>query len=182
MYYLLSIFLGLIPEVLYFILFLSYAKELKGKKIRFFLLTLVAYFCCMLIIQYQLVYYILFVCLLYMIMKILYKSKVQIVDVFLIMCASAYLTILSFLIYFSYDAISYWICYVTNRILLFLPFIFRNRFNSLYKKYYSFWNRDYTHKKAIKSITLRNISLIAINCIIFIINIICIYMFNLINK
>ena len=44
MYYLLSIVLGLIPEVLYFTLFLSYTKNLKGKKIRLFVLTFILYF------------------------------------------------------------------------------------------------------------------------------------------
>lgn len=179
MYYLLSIVLGLIPEVLYFVLFLSYSKNLKGKKIRLFLATLLVYFCCMLIVQYQLFFYILFIVLFYIILKIFYKKKIQIVDLFLIMYASSYLTLLSFLIYLVNDAVSYWILYCIDRILMFMPFIFKNKFNLIYKKYYSFWNRDYTQKKAIKSITLRNITLILINCIIFIMNIICIYMFKI---
>ena len=182
MYYLISILFGLVPEVLYFILFISYAKNLKGKKIRLFLITLLIYFCCMLIVQYQLFFYILFIALFYILLKILYKKKIQIVDVFLIVYASCYLTILSYLIYFANDIKSYYVCYVIDRILLFLPFIFKNKFNRWYKKYYSLWNRDYNHAKPIKSITLRNISLILINCIIFIMNIICIYVLNNIIK
>ena len=182
MYYLIGLILGLIPEVLYFTLFLSYAKNLKGKKVKLFLLLSIAYFLCIMISQYQLLYYVAFVGLIYLILKFLYKKKVQIVDIFLIMYACCYLTVISLLIYFAYDQVSYWICYVINRLLLFVPFLFRKKFNVWYKKYYSFWNRDYENKKAVKSITLRNISLIAINCIIFIINMICLYISSNIIK
>jgi len=182
MYYLISIIFGLIPEVLYFILTISYAKNLKGKKIKLFLLTLTTYFCCMMIVQYQLIFYVLFMILFYIILKLLYKKKVQIVDMFLIIYASSYLTLLSFLVCLAHDMQTYLICYVINRILLFIPFIFRHKFNTIYKKYYSFWNRDYNNKKAIKSITLRNVSLILINIIIFAMNIICIYVLNNIIK
>lgn len=182
MYYLISILFGLIPEVLYFTLFLSYAKNIKEKKIRLFLYIGIAYLINIVLCDYNIMYNISFLFLVYIILKILYKQKAQIVDIFLIIYGSFYLTLLSFLVCLANDLKSYYICYIINRILLFVPFLFRSKFNYLYKKYYSFWNRDYTHKKAIKSITLRNISLITINGIIFVMNIICIYVLNTIIK
>lgn len=182
MYFLLSIVLGLIPEVLYFTLFLIYTKNLKEKKVKLFLLIAIAYLINISLCEYNVIYNVIFVGLVYIILKMLYKKKTQIIDIFLIMFACCYLTLLSCLVFFAKDSTSYYICYSINRILLFVPFIFRNNFNNLYRKYYSLWNRNYEHKKPIKSITIRNISLILINCIIFIINIICIYMLNLVTK
>lgn len=177
-----SVFLGLIPEVLYFTLFLINTKNIKEKKIRLFLLIALVYVLCIMISRYKLLYYVVFIFLIYGILKLLYKSKAQIIDIFVFGISTLYLTILSFLIYIPNNLNQYLICLVINRILLFVPFIFKNKFNILYIKYCGLWNRNYNKKNPIKSITLRNISLISINCIIFLINIICLYTTQLISK
>lgn len=182
MYYLVSILLGMIPEVLYFTLFLIYTKDLKDKKFRLFGLVTIAYIICIMISQYKILYYTTFIFLIYGILKLLYKNKAQITDIFAFSVSIIYLTILSLLIYLPKDIVQYYIILLVNRILLFIPFIFRNKFNITYKKYYSLWNRNYEKKQPVKSITLRNISLIVINCIIFIINIICLYITDLASK
>ena len=46
MYYLVSILFGLIPEVLYFTLFITYTKNIKEKRIKLILLISIAYFLC----------------------------------------------------------------------------------------------------------------------------------------
>lgn len=74
MYYLISVLLGLIPEVLYFTLFIIYTKNIKEKRFRLFFFMSVIYFLCMLIKQYEVIYYILFVVLVYILLKILYKK------------------------------------------------------------------------------------------------------------
>lgn len=179
MIYLISVFLGLIPEVLYFSLALIYTKNIKKKRIKLFLLIAIAYTLCIMIIKYELLFYVLFIFILYFILKILYKDETQIIDIFVITYFSFYLTLLSFLICFYYKYGStlemYIILYIINRILLFSIFIFRHKFNKLYMNYKKYWNRNDNIKKPIKSITLRNISLIAINCIVFFMNIICLY-------
>lgn len=173
MNFLLSILLGLIPEVLYFTLFLSYTKNLKTKKIKLFLLISVAYLISVMFSRFVTIYYLVFLILIYIILKILYKKKTQIIDVFIIGVAYFWVTLLSFIIikFANQDYSNYYLLYIINRILLFLPFIFKNKFNIIYKKYYGFWNRDYKNSKAIKSITLRNISLILLNGFIFLVNI-----------
>lgn len=182
MKFILSLFVGMIPEVLYFTLFLIYTKNLKEKKIKLFLLIAIAYVLCIMISRYKILYYVSFIFLIYLILKLLYRKKTQIIDIFVIMYASFYLTLLSYLIYFAHDFTSYLICYAINRILLFAIFVFRNKFNVLYQKYCKFWNRNDSIKRPMKSITLRNISLIVINCIIFFMNIICLYMITLVLK
>ena len=174
MYYLLSILFGLIPEVLYFTLFLIYTKDLKEKKIRLFFLITIAYFLCMLIQKYKLIFYISIIVAIYMILKILYKHKVQIIDMFIISLGGLWMTIASavLFIFLKPDYSNYYLLYVINRLLLFAPFIFHNKFNILYKKYCKLWNRNDKEKRPIKSITLRNISLIVMNFAIVITNMI----------
>ena len=160
-----------------------YTKNLKEKRIKFFILTSIAYVLCIMISQYKTLYYVLFIFLVYIILKILYKSKAQIIDVFVFSISCIYLTILSaILIFFLKDDLSnYWFLYTFNRILIFLPFLFRNNFNSIYQKYCKLWNRNDKEKRPIKSITLRNISLIIINVAIFITNVIAIAIINILK-
>ena len=173
---LISILLGLIPEVLFFTLFITYTKGIKEKRVKLFLLISIAYILCMFIQRYKIFYYMLFVILIYWIMKFLYKKKTQIIDVFIINLASIYLTFLVILLYplINDNYYHYFVLYFLNRILLFIPFIFRKYFNKFYKKYYGLWNRNDNEKRPIKSITLRNISLVVMNISIFILNIVII--------
>lgn len=180
MYYVISIILGLLPEVLYFTLFLIYTKDLKEKKLKLFALISIAYFICLLIQQLNILYYIILLALIYAILKLLYKNKTQITDIFIIGISYLWLAILSALLLLLLDEnyTNYYYMYIVDRILLFLPFIFRNKFNTIYKKYYSLWNRNDNEKRPIKSITLRNISLILLNSLIFFLNITIINIVN----
>ena len=175
-----SVFLGLIPEVLYFTLFLINTKNIKEKKIKLFLLIAVVYVLCIMISRFKIIYYISFIVLIYLILKILYKKNIQIIDIFVISLSFCYVCLISFITsrFINNNYIVYYIMYCINRILLFIPFIFKNKFNILYKKYCSLWNRNYDKKQPIKSITLRNISLFILNSFIFLLNIATIYVIN----
>ena len=183
MYYVLSILLGLIPEVLYFTLFLIYTKNLKDKRIKLFFLIAIAYFLCILVQQLVVLYYLALMVLIYLILKLLYKSKTQIIDVFIISIMCLWITILSFIsiLCVAPNHSNYWFVYVMDRVLLFLPFIFKGKFNSIYKKYCQLWNRNDKEKRPIKSITLRNISLIILNGFILFMNVAIINMINCIE-
>lgn len=177
---LMSIILGLLPEVLYFTLFLIYTKNIKEKRLRLGILIAVAYVLCMFIQQYKVIYYILFIALVYLILKLLYKNKAQITDIFILILAQLYLSLASFImfLFLKQDLSNYYMLYIIGRIILFLPFIFKDKFNIMYKKYYSLWNRNDNMKRPIKSITLRNISLIILNIGIFLMNM---YLVSIIN-
>lgn len=180
---LLSLMLGMIPEVLFFTLFLIFTKDIKEKKVRFFILIGIAYILCIMISRFKTLYYICYIGMIYIVLKILYKNKAQITDIFIISLASIYLTLISFICsrFIMNDYESYYIMLIVNRMLLFIPFIFRESFNKIYKKYYSLWNRNDKIKRPIKSITLRNISLVILNSFIFILNILTIYVINTFN-
>lgn len=180
MYYLLSILLGLIPEVLYFTLFLIYTKNLKSKKLKLFLSIAIVYFMCILIQQWKILFYILFIVLVYLCLKLLYKNKTQIIDIFIIMISHLWLAILSFILIFfvKKDMSNYVFVSIIDRILLFSIFIFKNKFNKIYKLYCKLWNRNDKEKRPIKSITLRNVSLILLNSFIFFLNIAIINIIN----
>ncbi|MCI8481773.1 MAG: hypothetical protein HFJ27_01465 [Clostridia bacterium] len=168
-----SIILGLLPEVLFFTLYLTFTKNIKEKRVKLFFLITLAYVVCILVKRYEFIYYLVFVAVLYGILKILYKEKTQIIDVFIIMYAEIYLGIVSFLFssLFEQDLSNYWFILGVNRIILFLPFLFKNKLHILYNQYCLLWNRNDNEKRRIKSITLRNISLIIINVAIFVMNI-----------
>ena len=173
LFYIVSVVLGLIPEVLFFTLFIAYTKNIKEKRIKLFILISIIYFFCMLIQMYKLVYYISFIVLFYIVLKILYKQKTQIIDMFVITFAFFYVSIISYIFYLFLkdDKTYYYLFYILDRVLLFIPFIFKNKLNIIYKNYCRLWNRNDKEKRPIKSITLRNISLIAINFIIIFMNI-----------
>ena len=169
----LSILLGLLPEVLYFTLFLIYTKDLKEKKVKLFLLIAVSYFLCILVQKLQIVFYILLIVLIYLSLKLLYRKKTQIIDIFVISLSYLWLAILSSVLKLCVndDMSNYVLISIIDRMLLFSIFIFRHKFNGWYKKYCKLWNRNDKEKRPIKSITLRNASLILLNGFIFFLNI-----------
>ena len=168
-----SLFLGMLPEVLYFTFFLIYTKDLKEKKLKLFFGIMIVYILCIMISLYKLLYYVVFIFLIYIVLKILYKQKAQIIDIFVFSIATLYLTLTSYICYqlMNNNILSSFVCYLMSRIFLIIPFIFKNRFNYLYKLYCGLWNRNDKEKRPIKSITLRNVSVIIINLLIFFINI-----------
>ena len=180
MYYLVSILFGLIPEVLYFTLFITYTKNIKEKRIKLFLLLSILYFLCMLLQRFIIIYYIIFIFFAYLILKLLYKNQAQIIDIFIASISYLWLSVLSLILmnFVNKDFSNYYIILLIQKILLFMPFLFKNKFNILYKKYCKLWNRNDKEKRPIKSITLRNISLILLNVYIFFMNIILINIIN----
>lgn len=184
MYYLISILFGLIPEVLFLTLFIRNIKNIKNKKVILFITTGFIYFLCLLIKQYVLMYYFLFIILMYINLRILYRNKFQLVDIFIISFATMYLTLVGFItfLFVNNDFSNYYFMYFINRILLFSIFIFKDKIKIFYSKYYKFWNRNDSIKKLFKSITIRNFSLILINVFILFINIALNNIINIVLK
>lgn len=180
MYYLVSILFGLIPEVLYFTLFITYTKNIKEKRIKLFLLLSILYFLCMLLQRFIIIYYIIFIFFAYLILKLLYKNQAQIIDIFIASISYLWLSVLSLILmnFVNKDFSNYYIILLIQKILLFMPFLLKNKFNILYKKYCKLWNRNDNEKRPIKSITLRNLSLILLNSFIFLLNITIINIIN----
>lgn len=171
---LLEIFLGQIPEAIYFALFMIFAKDLKEKKILYIILMVIEYLLLKHFIKYNIWFQVLYTFMTFIILKVLYKEKSQITDIFTFTIASIILIIISFVSYFIICKITsnYYIAAIFNRILMILFLIIS--YNKLYKiqnLYKRLWNRNDKVKKKIKSTTFRAINVIIFNIIFYIINI-----------
>lgn len=180
MYYVISILLGLIPEVLFLTLFLTKTKNIKEKRLKLFIVIAIFYFLSMLIQQYKTIFYVLFIFLLYLSLKIVYGKKAQIIDLFVASIPFMWISFLSYIcfIFLKEDLSNYYILYIIDRIFLYIPLLFGKYLNLAYKEYCKLWNRNDKEKRPIKSITLRNISLLIINITIFLMNL---YVISIIN-
>lgn len=152
-----SIIFGMLPDILYFWSMLLVVKNEKRHKLLLFLMIMVAYVLLIPIIRYSYILYIIFAILIYLSLKILYKS--EIVDFFVIIMLFDYMMIISFVCYFAFN--NYAIASIINRISLFIPLLLHNKLNKWYNLYRGLWNRN-EHSK-IKSLTLRNICIIVLN-------------------
>lgn len=164
-------------EPIYFSLFLIIGKDLKNKRILLTCIMIFEYIMLKQFIHFNVAFQFIYTFMSFVNLKVLYREKAQITDIFLFAAASIVLIVLSIFTYMTskmtYD--NYFISLVLNRILLFLfLYLSRNKIRELYKKFYSHWNR-HDNPKAIKSLTLRNISIIIFNLMFWVINLCMIY-------
>ena len=168
--FIVSLLLGMLPDVFYYFIYIKQIKEIKNKKFLFFALLFLNYILCIILIQHQFYLYIIQDIIIYLIMKKIYKAQIN--DMFLIIFLETYMLVLSLI---SFNLINnYVLSFVIYRILLFLPLLFKDRIIEYYKIYTKLWNRHNIPNK-IKSITLRNISLVALNIMIILMYIILLH-------
>lgn len=168
------VFLISLPvEILYLTMAMSYAKDIKQHRVKFYILLLIAGVLCSLIYRWQLWYYIFYLISVYFIMWRLYKSHIS--DIFVFLVFFAWIAITSYLGFILFDNIV--LTYIFQRILMFGIFVLRGKFNTWYKLYRELWNRR--DDERIKSITLRNISLIFLNTFILFMNYLLIFLNNI---
>lgn len=175
------LFLEKVCEAIYFSLFLIYGKNLKEKRILFISIMIFEYLMITKLIQYNVWIHISYIIMTYINLKVLYKEKAQITDIFLFGTASIILILFSMMTYipvylaFGNNVIYFWyvVSLIANRIILALFLYFsRHLINKFYKKFYCHWNRPkQINNPKIKSLTLRNISIIIFNLMFYIINI-----------
>lgn len=169
----LMLFLEKVCEAIYFSLFLIYGKNLKEKRILFIGIMIFEYLMITKLIQYNIWIHISYIIMTYINLKVLYKEKAQITDVFLFALASLFLILISIIsyaiVYFTIQ--KYIVALILNRILIFsLILLIKNKLNLFYQNFYKLWNRHNTPNK-VKSLTLRNISIIIFNLMFWLINI-----------
>lgn len=167
----LMLFLEKVCEAIYFSLFLIYGKNLKEKRILFIGIMIFEYLLITKLIQYNIWIHISYIIMTYINLKVLYKEKAQITDIFLFMFASIILILFGgiFAILVYNNIINYIVAIILLRICLFLFLFFNTKnINGVYKTFYKSWNRNKNSK--IKSLTLRNISIIIFNLMFYSIN------------
>ena len=160
-------------EAIYFSLFLILGKKLKSKRILFTIIMIFEYIMLTNLIKFNVLFQFLYTFMSYINLKVLYREKTQITDIFLFVYASIVLILISmfsyFIVYFTVN--NYTVALILNRILMFSYLIFnRDKLSCRYKKFYSTWNRHNDPNK-IKSLTLRNVSVIITNLMFVVINV-----------
>ena len=159
-------------------------KNIKDKKYRLYIGLLLSFVISSIVIGFtyknQIYMMVLNAAITYLFMKLLYKTKIQIPDIFLIYFVNS---IILFTAIISQLILGYtMIALIIDRIILLLMVLLGTKhITNWYKNYINNWNRGKGHK--IKSITLRNISILFMNITIFIINNYILYYFlNLLKK
>lgn len=100
---LMELLLGQIPEAIYFALFMIFTKQLKEKRILYILLMIGEYLILKLFFKFNIYFQVSYTVFTYIILKLLYREKSQITDVFTFTISSIVLIIISA---FSYTIIS----------------------------------------------------------------------------
>lgn len=163
-------------EALYFSLFLIIGKNLKERRLLFITIMVLEYLALTSILQFNIWIQIIYTFMSFVNLKVLYRDKAQITDIFLFAAASIILILISFacgMVQIVFG-VKYQLLLIINRIILFMVlFLIRNKIHKIYAKYYNNWNRHSNNK--IRSLTLRNISIITFNVMFCIINIGLIY-------
>ena len=170
---LLEIFLGQIPEAIYFALFMIFAKDLKEKRIKFTVLMIIEYLLLKYLIEFNIWFQVSYTIITYIILKLLYKEKAQITDIFTFTISSIILIIISFISYIIiWKTINnYYVAVIINRFLIVLFLIISHkRLYKIQRIYKKLWNRNDKNKNKIKSTTFRAINVVIFNIIFYIIN------------
>ena len=156
------------------IMFIGYVlikiKDIKSKKMFVYLIVGFAYILGGIITNFnyekQYLFYLIFTFLSYILLKVKYKKHFEIYDIFTIFYIGEIIFIASLI---SMCILGYnLIAMLLSRLFLFLIMLICSKLsvNKFYKRIYINWNKG--HK--IKSITLRNIFIIAFNILLFITN------------
>lgn len=169
----LELLLGQIPEAIYFSLFMIYTKQLKEKRLLYSALMVIEYILLIKVFPFNVWFQILYTFISFIILKMLYKEKSQITDIFSFAIASIVLIITSastyLIIYYTLKNIT--ICLIIHKILLFaLLFLFRNKLYNIQKLYKKIWNRNFNKTYKIKTTTFRALNVVVFNIMFFIIN------------
>ncbi len=171
--FIISVLFGMLPDCLFYTLFWIKLKKINKRRTILFALTCVIYLILIMIQRYEVLYYFIFILLMYAIVKLLYKDKINFLDIFIFGLACAYVFFDSCLCMAFIP--KYEIAYIINKLLLFVPFIFDRYISKVYEKYTYTWNRETNYSKNIKSITLRVGTVILFSSFIFISSKVCLY-------
>ena len=172
-----ELIIGQIPEAIYFSLFMIYAKNIKTKRLLLTILLTLEYILLTRFLVLNIWFQIIYTFLLYIILKLLYKEKTQIIDIFIFMESLILLLICTVPFLFLNIFINniYLMCLFSKIVLFLIFFIIKNKLFKINRKFYKLWNRNDFAKRKIKSLTLRNISIVVFNILFYITNVLILY-------
>ena len=167
----LNILLGLIPEAIYFSLFIIFTKDYKKNRILFAILLTLGYIALKQIFPVNVYCQVCYILYVPFIMWLTNREKFHISDIFVMNWASVSLIALTlpclpiFLLLNNYV-----VFYIAVRLLMIIFLVcFKNKLRSFYKWIIPQWNRNREKPNPIKALTIRNICVFTLNITIFII-------------
>ena len=171
---LLEISLGQIPEAIFLALFMIFTKALRKKRVLYVAIMVVEYVLLLNIFPYNWYFHISLTVITFLTLKVLYKEKSQVTDIFILLIAYIVLGVSS-VICFLICQKDVLIATILNRVIIFgLLFHFRNKLYSIQKLYKKFWNRS-NEPKVMKSTTFRSLNIVIFNMIFVLLNACMIY-------
>lgn len=167
---LLSILLGLLPEGIFFAWFVIGAKRMKkNEAIHFAVFSIAMFVIVGTILSYSIWFYLFIIVALYISLKVLCKST-EFLDLFLLTIPFLLFGIAGYPCYYLAEILPSWLppnltTLIINRlvIIIILSALYPH-LNKWYNAYKRLWNRHKDNK--IKSITIRNISILLCNVLI----------------
>lgn len=166
---LLEIILGQIPEAIYFAIFMLLTKDFKSKRFTFIIGMIIEYVLILNCLPYSIWSYVLYFVLSFLLLKMLYKDKSNVTDIFTLGIASIALIFSSVISYFITLG-NMMGCAIINRIILFaILYFFRYKFCHINNMYNKLWNRG-KHSYRMKSTTFRALNLVIFNLSFIVIN------------
>lgn len=178
----LQLLLGQIPEAIFFALFMIYAKGLKEKRFLFTLLMVVEYLLTKYSFQYNWMFHITYMISVFLTLKLLYKEKSQVTDIFILVIGYVVLaisSIISFVI-LSFTLNNMFIGNILCKILMFsFIFVLRNKLSGIQNIYKKLWNRNDKVPKKMKTTTFRALNLVVFNILFAVLNLCMLYAIHL---
>ena len=170
---LLIVFLGQIPEAIFFSLFMIFVKSLNEKRLLFTGLMIFEYLFLISLLEFNVWFQILYTFITFIILKMLYKEKAQIIDIFTFTIGSLIMGIIDGVTYFIiWKTMNNYVIYVILvRIVQLLFFIiFHKKLYKIQEIYKKFWNRNIQRPNKIKSATFRSLNIVVFNLVFYFIN------------
>lgn len=157
-----SLLFGIIPDVIFFTLFITYVKNLKYSRIKLFFTILIIYLLCVTIQRFELLYYVILIILMCIAVKVFYNKETEMIDITIITFELIYVMTCSFISFkiFKNDMSYYYYALWLDKLLVLIPLVFREKWNIVYRKYVELWDRKFLEKRIVKSITVRNFAAI----------------------
>lgn len=166
-----------LPEALFFSIFMILTKKLTRHKLLFITSMCVEYVLLMNAFPYNIYSKVLFFVITYCLLRLLYKNKSQIIDIFTLGIASIIVMIISAICSLIFYPNIILVLLSSRLTMIVMLIALRNNLYKIQNLYKKLWNRNDKVKKKMKTTTFRAMNLVIFNVMFYVINFVSIYMF-----
>lgn len=167
-----DVLLGILPQAFFVTTMLCFMKGIKTKRLSLFLLVFLSFVVSIAIVQYNIILYSIFSLLIFASLRLLYGKEANWLDAICVLVLMSIILAVSFMFYTLLPKVipmhTWHMFGFTQLTVIALPFILKIPAAKVYKAYCKSWNVGGSLK--VKSITVRNISVILFNAIIIVTN------------